>query len=55
MLLAKLSLSQFVILVFSVVMLVGMVVGSIILLMSVGDTPLPSTLSLSMSSGSKRD
>lgn len=48
--------SPFVIIVFSTVLLLGLVLGSISLLMTVGDTKLPSTLNLAVSSGhAKRD
>lgn len=44
----------FVILVFSTVFLVGILVGSVMLLFSVGETKLPSTLTLAVGP-SKRD
>lgn len=47
--------SPFVILVFSTVLLLGLLVGSVALLMTVGDTKLPSTLTLAVGGHVKRD
>lgn len=47
--------SPFVILVFSSVLLVGMLMGSIALLYTVGETELPSTLTLAIGGHMKRD
>jgi hypothetical protein len=44
----------FVILIFSTVLIIGLVVGSIMLLTTVGETKLPSTLTLAVGP-SKRD
>jgi len=45
----------FVILIFSSLLLVGMVVGSVALLYTIGETKLPSTLTLAIGGHMKRD
>lgn len=49
------SRSPFVIIVFSSLLLMFMLVGSVALLFSVGDTKLPSTLTLAVGGHMKRD
>lgn len=50
-----LNLRPFIILIFSTVFLVATLIGAVSLLMTIGDTKLPSTLNLAIGGPSKRD